>query len=248
MSLSLALSSVHYTPVKMSGWTVMVHQDYFRPTHRLLASQTLTILQAQLGQCKQVLPAHSHTTLTKVKIWVEFHQNPRCKGNSGVYRFGSGEALLAHHLPAYKANAVEICGAKTFFDSTYTMPAHVLHELTHVYHTIALNKAQQRLIQQAYQQTLHSKRYRKVKVHSAAPRRAYALLNAREYFAEASESFFGRNNEYPFRRAQLRVYDPLGYKLVKQIWKVTQPPPPYQLTYGYSSYKWKQPRSFLGGR
>ena len=74
-------------------------------------------------------------------------------------------------------------------------------------------------------------------MYKAPPRRAYALLDVREYFAEASESFFARNNAFPFHRKQLKRYDPVGYQMVLKLWKVRKMPPAYPIGYGYGSYR-----------
>ena len=49
-------------------------------------------------------------------------------------------------------------------------------------------------------------------------RRAYALTNAQEYFAELSEAYFGKNDFYPFTRAELEKHDPVGYQLLRGVW------------------------------
>ena len=51
----------------------------------------------------------------------------------------------------------------------------------------------------------------------------YALNNDQEYFAEATEAFFGTNDFYPFVRAELQEFDPEMYKLLRQVWGVDQP-------------------------
>ena len=48
--------------------------------------------------------------------------------------------------------------------------------------------------------------------------RAYALNNEREYFAELTEAFFGRNDYYPFVATDLAEYDPQGYAVLRQVW------------------------------
>jgi hypothetical protein len=49
-------------------------------------------------------------------------------------------------------------------------------------------------------------------------RQAHAAKNAAEYFAELTEAYFGINDYYPFTRADLRSGDPLGYRVVEQLW------------------------------
>jgi hypothetical protein len=39
-----------------------------------------------------------------------------------------------------------------------------------------------------------------------------------EYFAEATEAFFGTNDYYPFVRSELKVHDPKMYDVLKEAW------------------------------
>lgn len=56
--------------------------------------------------------------------------------------------------------------------------------------------------------------------------RAYALENRREYFAELSEAYFGKNDIYPFTRSDLKCYDPEGYRVVEMLWARQVPASP----------------------
>lgn len=49
--------------------------------------------------------------------------------------------------------------------------------------------------------------------------RACAMSNAKEYFAESSEAYFGRNDFYPFTRAELKEHDPQMYDLLERLWQ-----------------------------
>ncbi|MDP6406988.1 MAG: metallopeptidase, partial [Alphaproteobacteria bacterium] len=48
---------------------------------------------------------------------------------------------------------------------------------------------------------------------------AYAMTNAQEYFAELSEAYFGRNDFFPFRRKDLRGFDPGMFGLLNSLWQ-----------------------------
>jgi hypothetical protein len=39
-----------------------------------------------------------------------------------------------------------------------------------------------------------------------------------EYFAEASEAFFGKNDFHPFVRSELKQNDPEMFVLLKKLW------------------------------
>jgi hypothetical protein len=40
-----------------------------------------------------------------------------------------------------------------------------------------------------------------------------------EYFAEATEAFFGTNDFYPFVRSELKQHDPQMYDLLRKLWE-----------------------------
>jgi len=65
-----------------------------------------------------------------------------------------------------------------------------------------------------------SKKYESVLHIAGKSKRAYALNNDQEYFAECTEAFFGTNDFYPFVRAELQQHDPLMYQLLNKLWKV----------------------------
>ena len=48
--------------------------------------------------------------------------------------------------------------------------------------------------------------------------RHYAATNHKEYFAESTEAYFGRNDFYPFVRAELKEHDPVMYSLAEKFW------------------------------
>ena len=93
----------------------------------------------------------------------------------------------------------------------------VLHELAHGYHHQAITHGNKD-VQAAYKQAVASKRYEKVLYANGRQRRAYALNNQMEYFAELTEAYFGVNDFYPFVRAEIIKHDPQGYKALKNVW------------------------------
>ena len=93
----------------------------------------------------------------------------------------------------------------------------MLHELAHAYHFLVLGERHPG-IAAAYRQAVERKLYDEVEHASGAKRRAYALRNEKEYFAELSEAYFGKNDFYPFSRADLQKHDPAGYRLLDQLW------------------------------
>ena len=56
---------------------------------------------------------------------------------------------------------------------------------------------------------------------STDPNRAITNADSHEYFAENTEAFFGRNDFFPYTRADLRAHDPRMEALLAKLWGVT---------------------------
>ena len=93
----------------------------------------------------------------------------------------------------------------------------VLHELAHAYHDKVLGEDDEG-IQKAYDQAVKGGRYEAVPYILGGVKRAYALTNKKEYFAETTEAYFGVNDFFPFTRDELRDFDPAGYRLMENVW------------------------------
>jgi dipeptidyl-peptidase-4 len=95
----------------------------------------------------------------------------------------------------------------------------VLHELAHGYHHQVLGHDHKEL-RAAYTNAVASKRYRQVLHVNGRQQRHYALNNDQEYFAEATEAYFGTNDFFPFVRSELKEHDPEMFELLERLWGV----------------------------
>lgn len=64
-----------------------------------------------------------------------------------------------------------------------------------------------------------SGKYDKVERIGSGVERHYALTNEKEYFAELTEAYFGKNDYFPFTRAELVEFDPQGFELIQEAWQ-----------------------------
>jgi len=92
-----------------------------------------------------------------------------------------------------------------------------LHELAHGYHDQYLSFNNQRIID-AYKKAMAAGLYKKVLLYNGKEVRHYGATDHKEYFAEGTESFFYRNDFYPFVAAELERHDPVLYNLLAEIW------------------------------
>lgn len=208
-----------YEARTVRGWAVLVHPEVLK--HRPEADAALRELDGQLGRVAAAVPAGPLAELRKVRVWVEWEAKPR-----GAAEFHVSAGYLAGHgYNPDKLLGVEINNARNFVGwSRRDQPWMALHELAHAYHFRVLG-ADHPGIAAAYKQAKDRRLYEKV-LRAGRTERAYALTNAGEYFAELSEAYFGRNDFYPFTRAELEKHDPAGFALMRETWGDPKPPKP----------------------
>ena len=131
----------------------------------------------------------------------------------------SPDWLREHGINPEKAGCVEIANAKNFLACTLDQPWRDLHELAHSYHDKVLG-FENPAVDAAYQAAVASKTCESVLRISGRIEKHYALTDAKGYFAEGSEAYFGTNDFYPFVRAELRKHDPVGDKMLQEAWGI----------------------------
>ena len=201
-----------YTVRVIEGFSVHVNNDLLT-THKALGDKALKLLATKLYDITRVVPSKALADLRKVHIWLE-RDNPQ--GLCAVYH-PSPRWLTAHDQNPAKGRCVEIANASRFLSWSNTQPSMVLHELAHAYHHQVLTH-RNKDVQAAFAQAVASKRYEKVLYANGREKRAYALSNQMEYFAELTEAYFGVNDFYPFVRAEIAKHDPQMFKVLKIVW------------------------------
>ena len=93
----------------------------------------------------------------------------------------------------------------------------ILHELAHGFHDQYLSFNNKGIIE-AYKKAMAAGIYEKVLLYNGKQVRHYGASDHKEYFAEGTESFFYRNDFYPFVGAELQEHDPTLYNLLVEIW------------------------------
>lgn len=228
LALSLALvSSVataapgwdpveRYESRQIEGWTVRVNLKLLG--EEPLARDTLRLLKAQLYQIVRVVPTNALVRLRDIPIWVELaHPRHPC-----MCYHPSADWLRDHDMNPAKAGSVEIANATNFLAWTKQQPWMVLHELAHGYHHLTLRYGHPE-VAAAYEKALASKSYEQVPHINGKRVRHYALENDKEYFAEATEAYFGTNDFFPFVRSELKEHDPVMFELLGRLWEARLP-------------------------
>jgi hypothetical protein len=207
--------SDHYQVRQIEGWSVHVNKA-FLAKHSELAKETLALLRRQLGQIERRVPPEAVKKLRTIHFWVEenephhpcmaYHPDP--------------DWLREHGMNPDKARCVELSNARNFLKWTREQPWMALHELSHGYHHQFLKGGFANAeITTAFNNAMKSNRYDSVLRSNGKKEKAYAATNPMEYFAEASEAYFGANDFYPVNSGDLERHDPEMFALVKRLWR-----------------------------
>lgn len=197
----------------IEGWPVYVNRALIG-SDKSIHAKALKELRIQLYRINRMVPRATLEVLHEVAIWFEAESSVTC-----ACHHPSKKWLENNDFNPEKAKAVEIGSPENFVNWTrHTQPWMVMHELAHAFQQRAVGYKDAELLG-AYQAAVDSGSYESVLHINGKKRRAYALNNQMEYFAELSEAYFGRNDFYPFVRSEIEEHDPEGYKVLKRLWE-----------------------------
>lgn len=204
--------SSQYTERQVAGWNVHVNRELLEARAEL-GTRALALLDTKLTEISKLVPQSALAALQSVPIWlgVDDHEKP-----NAVYH-PNPQWLKEHGFNPDKARCVEIPNAAIFIEWSQTQPMIVLHELAHAFHHQVIGHSNTEL-REAFENAKKSGRYDQVQYVRGGTKRAYALNNVEEFFAEMSEAYFGRNDFFPFTRDELRSHDPETCALIERLW------------------------------
>ena len=201
-----------YKRRQVEGWTVYISPELDKWT--ALSEETLKLLRHKLHMVKRYVPEKGLKQLQKVAIWVEL-KNPNVPYMT--YHW-SEEALKSKHQNPDKLGAVEIGNARNFMRWSFLQPFMVLNQLARAYHDRVLG-CDNAEIKAAYQQAVKNGKYDLVLRFDGQYVRHPALTDAKEYFAEMTEAYYGVNDCYPFLQFELKQYDAEVCELLTKLWQ-----------------------------
>lgn len=210
-------SSGFYDPIErnIEGWTILVDPLLLNEENKEFGKKVLKALANHLQRITYIVPEDKVKTLRTMRIWIEFDNRALSNmqyhpGVKWLKDNGHDPRLVKHvHLPRAKQLLDRHMWAKH--------PYVVLHELAHAYHDQILDFKNPE-IAAIYRAAKDSGTYDKVLPYKGRKVRHYGLNNPMEYFAEATEAYFGVNDFYPFVRAELKEHDPRMYAHLVKIW------------------------------
>lgn len=211
------IPAVRFDPVEreIEGWTVHVEPALLEGEHAELGSRTLRMLGDHLNRITILMPEDRLKELHTLEIWIE-HRHPIL----GAMQYHPSRGWLEEHGHDPRlTRKVHIPRAEALISRRQLVkhPMVVLHELAHAYHHQILSFDNARIIK-AYDAADESGKYEDILLFTGATTRHYGMTNHKEYFAECTESYFGRNDFYPFVRAELYEFDPVMHDLLVEIW------------------------------
>ena len=199
----------------VEGWTIAVDPELLKDENKETADLAFAALANHLQRIKFITPDDRLKKLQKMRIWLELH-NP-VLGNM-QYHPGRGWLIANGHDPRLVKH-VHIPRARNLY-ARHMWAKHpyvVLHELAHAFHDQLLGFDNPK-IEAAYEAAKQKGIYENVLLYTGKETKHYGLNNPMEYFAEATEAYFGVNDFYPFVRAELKQHDPDMFELLEEIW------------------------------
>ena len=203
----------------VQGWQVNLHDRLWQESPEK-TKRMLQLLSQQLARLVAVVPAKAVRQMQAVTIWV----NPPYAGvRPGAEYHGNRGWLKNNGRDERMAKAVEITNVDNFEFENVRMPYLMLHELAHAYHDQVLGFGNSKIRMQ-YEAARDSGSYESVKRFTGRKiinDKAYGMNNGKEYFAESTEAFFGKNDFFPFDKAELKAHDPKMHDLLIELWGVS---------------------------
>jgi len=213
-----------YRADTIRGWRVYIEKSLV--SERKLVDDLYKELRISFENIEKAVPADAVKLLKDVPIWVsnepDYPFRPREKG---VIPFHPNPQWLREHgLNPHMAPGVHVINpaAVLYEHKVFEWgPQTILHELAHAYHNLHLGLTNAEVLK-AYNHAIDKGLYLQVpdRTHPEKKVRAYAATNPQEYFAEITEAYFGPNDWYPKNRAELKSYDPVGYRMIESVWKI----------------------------
>lgn len=204
---------------EIEGFPVFIEPALLEGEHAAVGKQSIAMLRNHLERINVLVPEPALSKLQQVGIWIEV-DHPLTDIEPGPYH-GGQQWLIDNGWDRRMVDCVHVTRAASLLERKHMLkhPMVILHELAHAYHDQFMEDGfQNKLILEAYNNAMSKGLYDQVLDHRGRMVKAYATSNQMEYFAEATEAYFYRNDFYPFLNAELKQHDPVGYELMRTIW------------------------------
>ena len=205
----------HHTERDVCGWTVRVDDRLLATNSSGLGQRALKLLEARLIVIAALMPEKPLARLRQVPIQVDL----MCGELKSMVYHPSAAWLREAGYDTNLARCVHVPDAAYFASrfEAFRQPMAILHELAHAYHDQVLGTDEPRIVE-AWKRFKESKRYESVLMNIGEMREHYGRVNAEEFFAEMTETYFGENDFFPFVAGELEQVEPEIFGLLCDIW------------------------------
>lgn len=210
------LPTGEYVDKEISGFTVKIAKP---AVDSAVMQQALAKLAIDMEHILSFYTQEQLNVLQQKPVWMEINPGPK----GAAHYHPEKQWLIDNNVNPDKAKCVEIWNVRNYLAWTaQNQPYMILHELSHLYHDLGLpdGYANQH-VKDIYEIAEKTGKYDSVRYYNGKDtvmRKAYAMNNAMEYFAELSEAYFGDNDFQPFNRQELKTFDLPGFALMEEIW------------------------------
>ena len=207
----------------IAGWSVHISRGLLA-SEAAATAKALELLQVQLAEIIRVVPKGAVVELQKVPLYFS-PEYPGIRPSAEYHP--NGKWLSENGRDPDMAKGVEFTNIRVFEADTRRMPNFALHELAHGYHDRYLPQSHDNPeVKAAYEAAKTGGKYDSVERQDSEGHkrmdRAYAMTNPAEYFAEATEAFFARNDFFPYTKDELKQHDPAMFDLLGKLWATPQ--------------------------
>lgn len=208
------LPTAHSTR-NLEGWTVRVDDRLLKGDQAAAGARALKLLEARLVAVAVVVPEKSLAKLRTITIELDLNY-----GDLRAMQYHPDAGWLKEHgYSELLAKCVHIPDIEDFLEpeGIHSQPWVVLHELAHGFHDQIIGFDDLRVIA-AWKKFRESGKYKSVLTASGRMHEHYGVTDAKEFFAEMTECYFGSNDFYPFVAGELKQADPEIFALLADIW------------------------------
>lgn len=210
-----------FSEVKRGQRTFIVEKQLL-DEDRATANKALDRLNTNIELALSILPRHSRKQVAKQKFWLLYGPKSTAGGrDNGLAYFRPGSPKFDEKRHEDWNSVVVVYHAQNYVSLTdlWALKS-VLHELGHAYQLEQWPEKEPSILA-AYENAMQGKLYHNVKNDKGGRfPKAYATQNQLEYFAELTCMFFAGCNYHPMKRSDLKRYDPIGYEMMRKMWKV----------------------------
>ncbi|MEM7699542.1 MAG: metallopeptidase [Verrucomicrobiota bacterium] len=200
----------------LEGFTLRVDRTLLDGGSQMAAGRkALALAKADFTRINFVVPPDIVSQWQKFVVVIDW-DHPL---TDGMQYHPSAKWLESNGYSVELAKCIHIANTNRYIssDHAFVQPSAMIHEMAHAFHDQVLGFDEPK-IRAAFNRAQIEGQYESVLFVKGGKRRHYALTNHKEYFAEATEAWFGTNDFYPFVRAELKEHDPRMFDRVRAIY------------------------------